>query len=375
MKKIIGTNTISYPEIRNFVDLPFLKYEIKKKQNFYKIPAHFYFKWKGKTNDYFWNTFNDFNIHNVELFHFFNALSVGKTPWITTFETSLPRWGNDKLIQKGLSLIANDSCKKIIAISDSAANIQRQIVATRFPEFSEIIESKLMVLHPTQKKIMQNLQGKNKSEIIRFTFIASDFTKKGGHEIIKVFNHLYNNGIKNWKLTIVSESLNGDSTSSDSFNHVKKIIAKYPDNITLYFQLPNDKILELLRETDVGLLPSYQDTYGYSILEAQASGCPTITTDIRAFPEINNDEIGWIIKVPKDEFGNGIYSNKKEAVLFSNAICDQLYAIIEKIIQFPESIKEKGYKALQKIDTVNSPAKNAAILEAIYDEISALNKK
>ena len=48
-------------------------------------------------------SFNDFNLNSVDIFHFFNTVSFGKTPWSTTFETVVPRfnttlschWGNN----------------------------------------------------------------------------------------------------------------------------------------------------------------------------------------------------------------------------------------------------------------------------------------
>ena len=50
----------------------------------------------------------------------------------------------------------------------------------------------------------------------------------------------------------------------------------------------NSEVMNILKNTHVGLLPTYADTYGYSVLEAQSFGCPVITTNIRAMPEINN---------------------------------------------------------------------------------------
>ncbi len=50
-----------------------------------------------------------------------------------------------------------------------------------------------------------------------------------------------------------------------------------------------------MRTADIGMLPSYADTYGFSVLEAQA-GNAVITTDIRALPEVNNPAVGWLIK-------------------------------------------------------------------------------
>lgn len=372
MKKILGTNTINYNEDRNFCGLPFSKYIFQKKQNLNKIPAYLYFKLKNRTHYYYWNTFNDWNLNKVELFHFFNAVSVGKTPWITTFETSLPRWGEYGNPEKGLKLLAGNSCKKVIAMSECAAKIQRGYMEKEFPQYAEAIEGKMMVLHPGQKRLISDINEKGNLENLSFTLIGSDFFRKGGKEILWAFDQLHTEGIKNWKLNIISKMDYGDyasQTTKEDLDYATGIIAKYPDNITHHFRLPNSEVLALLKQTDVGLLPTYGDTYGYSVLEAQASGCPVITTNIRALPEVNNDKTGWILQVPIDEKGNGILGSKSERDAFSKAICDQLIPTLKGILESPQIVREKGILALEKIERENSIEKKTTILESIYDGI------
>src|SRR5450830_1567159 len=38
------------------------------------------------------NQFEDFDLNRVDLLHFSNGISYGKTPWISSFETILPRF-------------------------------------------------------------------------------------------------------------------------------------------------------------------------------------------------------------------------------------------------------------------------------------------
>ncbi len=75
--------------------------------------------------------------------------------------------------------------------------------------------------------------------------------------------------------------------------------------------MPNQQVLELLKTCDVGLLPTYADTYGFSALEAQSAACPVISTDVRALPEINNTEVGWLINVPKMNWEKRIIKHRK----------------------------------------------------------------
>lgn len=374
MRKIIGTNTIGYNEVRNFTGLPFQKYKIVKKQNIYKIPAYLYFKFKNKTNLHYWNKFNDLNLHNVELFHFFNGLSVGETPWVTSFETVLPRWGNDRLIKKGLDLIVRDSCKKIIALSECAANLQRNLVNDKYPELKEVIEEKLIVVHPAQRKLIESYSDKElDKENIVFAIVGNEIFRKGGREVIEVLTSFVKKGYP-IKLNLISD-LSCDhyatKTSGKDVAKMKAVIEKNSNYINHYSNISNLEVIELLKQCHVALLPTYADTYGYFVLEAQAAGCPVVTTNVRALPEVNNDKIGWVIKVPVDEDGNGVLSNELERELFSKAICDQLFSIVEEIVSSPEVIKEKGSRSLLKIESANSVANNTTVLESIYDEVTS----
>ena len=138
-------------------------------------------------------------------------------------------------------------------------------------------------------------------------------------------------------------------------------------NIKYYKTLPNNKVLELLKNSHIGLLPTYADTYGYSVLEAQAAGCPVISTNIRALPEINNNEAGWIIEVPKDKNGNAILKTPEDRKELSSIIEQELYRIIkDEIIPNPEIIKKKGEKALQRIRQHHNPNDKAQFLENLY---------
>lgn len=52
-----------------------------------------------------------------------------------------------------------------------------------------------------------------------------------------------------------------------------------------------------MKQCHIGLLPTFGDTFGFSVLEMQACGCPVITSNNYALPEINNKEIGWICDI------------------------------------------------------------------------------
>ncbi|MCG8477164.1 MAG: hypothetical protein MI784_16985, partial [Cytophagales bacterium] len=101
-------------------------------------------------------------------------------------------------------------------------------------------------------------------------------------------------------------------------------------------------------------------------LEAQAAGCPCITTDIWALPEINNEEVGWLINVPKDKFGNGKINTNLDREFFSNTIENSLTEILTEILNNPSVVKQKGMKALERIKREHNPVDRVKRLEEIY---------
>jgi glycosyltransferase involved in cell wall biosynthesis len=319
------------------------------------------------------NSFYDFDLNLVDGYHFFNAVSFGKKPWVTSFETSLPRWGevSRKTKSKGHDLIAKPQCTKLLALSDCAANILKKELSEYQHPLAEDILAKIQVLHPSQKVLVEKKEPRNGNKVI-FAIIGSDFFRKGGKEILQVFDHLFEQGKRDWHLNIVSKMAYGDyasKTTKSDFLNAKQLIEKMNGHISYYYSLPNTEVLKILMGSDVGLLPTYADTYGYSVLEAQAAGCPVITTNVRALPEINNHRIGWVLDVPKDEFGNAVLTTESDRNTFSNILSEQLYQTVHTILEGNEAdLIKKGNEAIGKIRQENNPSNNARILKGLYSQ-------
>src|SRR5688572_15434842 len=87
----VGINTAGYPEKRNIIDSRPPHVRIKQVKDLMKGIDYLYFKARNKNHRFFHNVFKDFGTGRVDLYHFFNVISLGKTPWIVTFENELPR--------------------------------------------------------------------------------------------------------------------------------------------------------------------------------------------------------------------------------------------------------------------------------------------
>ncbi len=91
-----------------------------------------------------------------------------------------------------------------------------------------------------------------------------------------------------------------------------------------------------------------------------------MTTDVAALPEINDEKQGWVIHVPKDGLGKGLWRGEEARATFSRLIEEQLHAHLSAILADPSVIRRKGAIALQRIREHHSPESRAAVLEGIY---------
>lgn len=368
--KIINNNPAGYAELRNII--VFGTENVKYADDIFSLGNKLKHKLTGKAYNIFYKgLFYSIKDSHTPA-HLFNSINLGKNPWIVTFETVLPRLGNAGRFWNNLAIkqLTKPNCKKIIALSQCTFNRQIAYMENLFPQYCEAIRKKMIVMHPPQPLLVNSYDQKKISfDDIVFTIVGADFFRKGGREILNVFNKLIPQ-FPELKLNIVSALNFGDyasRTTLQDYQSAMRIIEKFPENIFYFRSLSNDKVLELLKASSVGLLPSWGDTYGYSVLEAQAAGCPVITTNIRAFPEINDNDCGWVIKVPvNSDFDADIDTEEKRSV-FGQVLENALYDIILQILHSPHVIREKGIGSLDRIRLQHSPQDYKLRLNELYD--------
>ena len=345
------------------------------KFNFFKIRYDDQFKfkelWKNK---------------KVDVYHFFNNISLSSsTPWVTSYETMVPRLSqtlnghhgpnpdysnlkNDKEVHEALKALADKSCLGILPISECSQRITLDFIK-HFPEYAPAIQKKTFVMHPPQAQLIAQIEDKqlDYSGKLRFLFVGSAFHRKGGVEMYHVFNKLRQK--YDFELTIVSSfsrSSWAKKETEEDINQAKELI-KNSSWIKHYKSLPNKELLELMKNSHVGLLPTWAETYGFSVLEMQASGCPVITTDIRALPEINNNALGWLIPIPKNRLGEAIYTTAEDRAVIAQAIETGLEKCLIEIFENPTSVKSKAENCLTRIKQHHSPEAHANMLRKIYN--------
>lgn len=335
--------------------------------------------------------FKDLNLnktlHHIDLLHLTNKVSYGSIPWVTTFETVIPRykcllschWGcspdyscaaQDPRIIKAVNLLAGKSCKRIISMSQSGLRIQKELLR-QFPEQAESISEKMCVLFPPQESVVENFEAKKLAldGPLSFMFVGNAFFRKGGMEILQAFQRLRAEFGPQLELTIVSSLLIDPYAAHEGeqqLREAKRIIAENSDWIHHYSHIDNSEVINLMKGAHIGLLPTYADTFGYSVLEFQAVGCPVISTNVRALPEINNDQVGWLIDVPCNVLSEALYVTPEQRIRLSAAIASGLYQIIAQILNDRGQIPSRSSRAAARIRQQHSPARYDNILKSIY---------
>lgn len=323
-------------------------------------------------SDLVFTYFGGMNARGVDLYHFFNTIPLTniRKPFITTFETTVPRFfSKGCMYQNALKSIASDRCKKLLALSECTKTLQTNL----FNEAGvDHLADKIEVLHPPQDLLtsLEDVKAKAdpRTEIV-FIFVGRAFYHKGGSHCVHVLNRLREHFPI--LLQIVGDIRSKDymdNPSRDNANEIFKIIDKNQSWIEYYPSLPNSQVLEMIRHADVGLLPTRGDTYGYSVLEMQAAGLPCITTDLRALPEINNETCGWLIQIPKDKSCNAAYASQEEKDFLCDTIERQLEDICISILEHPEILKAKSINAFKRIVSVHDPIRYGEILHKLYQD-------
>jgi glycosyltransferase involved in cell wall biosynthesis len=308
----------------------------------------------------------DFGLTRVDLFNFVNTVSLSTTPWVVTYEHYLPRWNWHSPL--GWRRLAAPSCKKIIAISQWAQRFQEHLLAGH-PALADDVHPKMCVITPGQQPLIARYDDKVlEPHRITFAFVGGDFFRKGGMEVLEAFSQLLDEQLP-VHLTVVSSLTYGDyasRTTRADLDRAKGLIARMGPNVTHFWSLDNQQVLQLFARSHVALLPTYDDTYGFSVLEGQAAGCPAITTDCCALPEFNDDLTGWLIQVPKDTLGISLHDTPEHRAQLSRCVRENLVRIVRDICADPSIIRIKGERAFARIRQERSLEHRVGLLEEIY---------
>ena len=142
------------------------------------------------------NQFEDFDLNRVDVLHFSNGISYGRTPWVSSFETILPRFSHlvtrhqgkekpelrlDEHTRRGLEALAGKACLRILAWSQASARMERDLLADFPSEYTQAILDKMQVLHPPQEPLVEAVEPRDyRSVPLQFMLVGRlSFVKAG----------------------------------------------------------------------------------------------------------------------------------------------------------------------------------------------------
>lgn len=319
---------------------------------------------------------------DVDVIHTFNRVCLhDRNRWIATFEKTFPEYFSEdnrisiKRMKKQLLLILSDKCIALLPMSQWAYNYEMWMLS-QFASQEEIqqIKKKMTVLYPPQDLLITPDEIKAKFENmkkVRFLFVGSQVKRKGGAEVLKAFWELRRQS-SNFSLVFIG-NLNGNYNNfylDEKEKEEIQTIIRNADWLEYHERASNKEVLQLAKQCHVGLLPSMGDTFGFSVLEMQACGCPVITTDRQALPEINNNLCGWVLDTSDVYIAHGddfAHYTRDEVIVLSEYIKGELTKTIDKIMETQNDYSGKALYALEKIAKVHSVDLYSKALEGYYN--------
>ena len=274
IKKIKKGATTS---LNKFLLTNFIKKYIRITLHYFRIPLiNSHYTLSTETNPYI-----PYSKNNFDLIHCAHCLSLNKNePWVADIEGNFSLQLSGYLTKLGKRRIRNlllrDNCKKIMPWTESS----KQELLKEFPE----IKNKVEVVYPA---IPFQTNIKKKKKKLRIIFVSRYFHLKCGLIVLEVMERLRKDyGIEGVIVSGVPSDLK----------------RKYP-NLKIYDLMPQKKLFNLMRDSDIFLYPSAADTFGFSLLEAMSFGLPIVTINTKWTKSrreiITNFETGFIFDVKK----------------------------------------------------------------------------
>jgi len=312
----------------------------------------------------------------IDCYHFFNTLPLKEVPFVCTFETELPRWyGVPRDVwRQGLEILAAAPCRRIFALSEDAADYMRRRVLGFGEQLAGAVLPKLEVLYPPQSvpaddKAIQKFT----QTVLDVAFVGRDFLRKGGYEVMLAMGRVLRRGLP-VRLHIVSPMSEvaggadmpwGRDTDA-KLARCEAIAAAFPEQIARYPSLSNEEVMNLFERCHVHVLPSFQDTFGFSVLEAQSRRCPTITTRQRAFPEVNTESSGWLIG-PSFRIDDLQRDDGEAFAILSDLLVEEIAGLLSELaLQGCGSIRSKAEAAFERIRLFHDPARTGETIAQYY---------
>jgi len=206
--------------------------------------------------------------------------------------------------------------------------------------YGQLVGSKCHVVYPLASDYAMDLP--YNSRYYDFCFISTQFRIKCGPELVNAFEKLQSHFDHEIKLCIVTdlEEARNLLGNLDTYKGIEWRNAK----------LSEIEVAQLLASSRCLVHPSLAESFGVVVLEALASGCAIIASNIASFPEmVRDNDNGFLIAAPIStvvgdafitEYGNASYFADYMNTLSLHLIVDELVRVMSLIVMDTEKTKE-----------------------------------
>lgn len=276
------------------------------------------------------------------LLHLWNKVPlVGHTPWGVTFESRFPRLPDGSGAAKATrARIAEDgSCVFVNALSQYA---HARMFSALTPDEQNALAGKSSVVYPAiRTHITRTIARVDDEDDLQLLFVGHDFFRKGGEAVLRFIE----SSAERFSLraTFVSSLRYPDYAAPwVSSAHQKNVMARLAKNprIRWHQSLTHPEIMAIAASSDVALLPTLADTFGYALAEGAVSGALPVGTAVQAIPEIVGKH-GGVIPIPIDEHREWTGTGGSAAEYFEtlSLIEEGLTALIERARNDPDWLR------------------------------------
>ena len=233
--------------------------------------------------------------HDVDLVHVFNDVPLSNRPWVASFEHDYPPLHRSAALGRAaLRAAASTRCLGLFAMS---AHARRRLLAD--PVRGPLLGPKCVVVEPCVSSeddlyerhvawLAEHPAGRGPVELL---FAGNQFFRKGGEFVLDALEPLAARNDPPVRLTVVS-TLDVDPWVSNSQGDEARRtaalarLAARPSWIRRFEDLPPRRVRELMSESHLLLFPTLNETFGFVLAEALATGLDVVTVSSRAIPEI-----------------------------------------------------------------------------------------
>lgn len=243
-----------------------------------------------------------FESDSYDMVHSAQSILDTNLPYVMDFEhaAALSGYNQSAFEREGfrkalLKKLLDKNLRKLLPWSNAAKRSLTNFVKS--PELEQKIETVYPVITPPPKLEREKHEGVN------FVFVGGIFYEKGGFDAISAFDK-------------ISEKYDATLTLVSPIpKEVKERFSKNP-KIRMLGPQPYAKVKELYLNSDVFVMPTHYDTFGFVIPEALSYGLPVLTDNSFSRPElVEHGKTGLLVDAYYSSFredGAYIYQTVEE---------------------------------------------------------------